>query len=156
MKTLGDVARMTTRLPDELAKAQRRGVQRGALHVTRGIRDEVRAATGGDMKLSGVGRKGARVGAKYTLGGGSNPTALIKATGPMQLLEHNTRPHIIKPRKRRGAKALALRGGGFAAAVRHPGTTAKKPFEKGYLKTRGDTGRIYDREIQAGIRGALR
>lgn len=157
-KDLAWLARATATLPKELQDAQRRGVQRGAMHVTRAVRDEVRAATGGDMRLSGVGKKGARVGAKYTLRGGVNPSAVVKATGPMQLLEHDTKPHKIAPRRRRGqakARALRLADGRFVAAVNHPGTRAKRPFEKGVVKTRGDTGPIFDREVQAAIRRAL-
>lgn len=149
---------MTASLPRDLQAAQRRGVAKGALHVTRGMRDEVRAATG-DMKLSGVGKRGARVGAKYTVKGTTNPTAVVKATGPAQLLEHDTKPHTIAPRRRRGqskARALRLADGRFVASVQHPGTRAKKPYEKGFLKTRGQTGPIFDREVQAAIRGALK
>jgi hypothetical protein len=158
-KTLTDLAGQLAALPDELVKAQRRGVQRGALHVTRAIREEIRAATGGDMKLSGVGRKGARVGARYTVGGTVEPSAVVRATGPLQLIERDTKPHSIVPRPRRGQKrrkALRLANGKFAAAVNHPGTRGKEPFGRGVVRTRGDTGRIFDAEVQAGIRRALR
>lgn len=160
------LARMAAALPDELVAAQRRGVAAGALIVTRGIRAEIREATGGDNRLSGVGRRGARVGARYTvLASTRNPVAIIAATGPMQLLEHDTAPHPIRARgtrtptgrarRRRGAKALHLANGRFAANARHPGTTAKRPFEKGYLRTRDKTGPAYDREVQKAIRKAL-
>ena len=160
-KDLAWVARMTARLPADLAAAQKRGVQQGALHVTRAVRDEIRQATGGDMKMgSGTGRAGKRVGAKYTLKGvGGNTSAVVKATGPLQLLERDTKPHKIAPRRRRGqakAKALRLANGKFAATVNHPGTKGKEPFGRGVVRTRGDTGPIYDREVQAAIRAALR
>lgn len=162
LKDLADVARMAADLPDELQKAQRRGVQKAALLVTREIRVQIRAASGGDNRLSGVGRRGARVGAKYDVRGTVNPTALIRATGPLHFLEHPTGPHRIdtvrgrKDTKRRGrAKALRLANGRFFASVMHPGTTPSRPFYKGYIKTRDKTGAVYDREIQLAIRKAL-
>lgn len=148
LNDLAGVARMAARLPDELQKGQRRGVAKAALTVTRGIRGEIKTATGGDNRLSGVGRKGARVGAKYDIHGTANPTATIRATGPLHLIEHPTSAHIITPKYQ---KALKLRSGDFAASAMHPGTRAKRPFEKGYLKTRDETGAIFDAEIQKSI-----
>lgn len=146
-------------LPRELGRAQRSGVQQSALTVTRGIRSTVRAASGGDNRLSGVGRRGARVGAKYDVKGSTNPTAIIRATGPMQLIEHPTRPHGITRRKRRrkaGRGALKLADGSFRASTRHPGTSPSKPFERGYLATRDDAGRAYDLAMQGAIRRVIR
>ena len=157
MDSLADVARMAAELPQELQRAQVRGVQKAALQVTRGIRSEVRSATGGDNRLSGVGKRGTRVGAKYTVTGSVNPTAFIKATGPMQLIEHPTSPHEIKPKARRRGKNKALRfdSGNFARSAKHPGTRPYRPFERGYLKTRDSTGRTYDAEVQRAIRTVL-
>ncbi len=159
MRTLGDVAKMANRLPAELQRAQLRGVSKAALTVTQGIRSEIRAVTGGSNRLSGVGRRGARVGARYDVKGSINPTALIIATGPMQLLEHDTRPHGITPkRRRRGgrAKALKLTNGQFARSAQHPGTKAKTPFEKGWKRTAPETGAIFDREVQSAIGTSLK
>lgn len=159
-KDLAWLAKMTASLPKDLQAAQRRGVSKGALHVTRAMRDEVRAATGGDMKLSGgPGRKPKRVGAKYTVKGTTNPSAVVKATGPAQLIERDTKAHKIAPRRRRGqakARALRLADGRFAASVQHPGTRGKRPYEKGYLRSRDATGPIFDREVQAAIGKALK
>ena len=157
MNSLGDIARMAAVLPRELQAAQIRGIRTGALHVTKGIRGEIRSVTG-DMRLSGVGRRGARVGARYDVKGTVNPTAIIGATGPMQLLEHPTSPHDIVPRRRKRGKkgALRLRNGSYARKVRHPGTKPSRPFERGYLKTRGDTGRLLDAEVQKAIVRSLR
>lgn len=158
-KDLHDLARMMRDLPDELQKAQRRGVQKVALAVTTEIRGSIRTATGGDMRLSGS-KRGARVGARFDVRGQENPTAVVRATGPLHLLEHDTKPHDIAPKKRRrdGKKVRALRlaDGSFRAVVHHPGTRAKKPFEKGYKKAQPHTGLIFDREMQAGIGRALR
>jgi hypothetical protein len=153
-KTLADLARTAHQLPRELQAAEQRGVRKSALLVTRGIRDEVRAATG-DNRLSGVGRRGARVGAKYDVSGGTNPTAVIRATGPLHLIDRDTDPHTIAPRKRRGAKALRLANGSFAASVRHPGTRGKHVWGKGIGKTRAGTRRVFANEIHTAMVKAI-
>lgn len=155
---LAGITRMAAELPAELQRAQRRGVSGAALHVTQGIRGEIKAVTG-DGRLSGVGRRGAKVGARYDVKGTLNPTALITATGPLHLIERGTSPHVIRPRRRRGRgkrRVLAMADGRFAATARHPGTSGKAPFARGVTRTRGDTGAIFDREIQAAIRRVLR
>ena len=154
LKDLAGVTRMAAQLPGELQKGQKTGVRRSALFVTKAIRAEIRAATG-DSRLSGVGRRGARVGAGYDVKGNVNPTALITARGPLHLVERKTNPHTIAPRRRGRRKALALADGGFAAYANHPGTPAKRPFEKGYLRTRDQTGRIFDEEVQKSITRVL-
>ena len=162
MRDLHDLARAMHALPDELQAAQRRGVQQAALEVTREIRAEIRVATGGDSRLSGVGRRGARVGARFDVKGTRNPTALVRATGPQHLLEHDTKTHTITPRKRRRGKAKGARGalrladGEFRASAMHPGTKAKRPFGKGATRAQPRTGPIFDREVQNGIRRALK
>ena len=163
-KDLAWVTAMAATLPKQLQAAQTKAVRASALHVTQAIRDEVRVATGGDMRLSGVGRRGARVGARFDVRGTKNPTAMVKATGPMHLLEHDTRPHEIGPRGRRvgrsgrrlkGAKALRI-GGEFRASAQHPGTHAKRPFERGYIRSRDETGPIFNRAVEDAIRKAMR
>ena len=163
---LAGLARFAHELPGELQKAQVRGVNQAALHVTKAIRLEIRSVAGAGMRLSGVGRRGARVGARYDVKGTVNPTAIVRATGPLHFVEHDMPPHRITPRGRRrrkrgngflsGAKALKLANGQIVAGALHPGTTGSRPFEKGYLKSRGDTGRIYDAEVQRAIRVVLR
>jgi len=155
MRDLGDVARMAAVLPGALERAQLQGVQQSALFVTRGIRDEIRSVTG-DMRLSGVGARGARVGAKYDVKGTTNPTAIISATGPLQLIERRTNPHPISNRRRSKKKALKMADGGFAKSAMHPGTPAKRPFAKGVSRTADRTGVIFDEAVQGAIRAVLR
>ncbi len=152
-RTMLDFAESCQRFPEELQKAQARGVRRAALHVTRSVRGEIRAATNGDMEMSGVGLRGARVGARYDIKGTVNPTALIRATGPLHLIERDTRPHEIKRRKRRGKKALRMADGRFVSgAVQHPGTRGKRPFAKGVDATKESAPRVFDAEIQRAMR----
>jgi len=159
LTTLGDVATMAARLPAELSKAQHRGVQQAALVVTTGIRQEIRLSSGGDMRLSGVGARGVKVGARYDIKGTTNPTAIIRATGPLHLIERKTGPHSIPRvgrRRRRRIRVLKFADGTYARSANHPGTPAKKPFEKGYIKTRDQAGVKFDLEVQKAIRVVLR
>lgn len=63
---------------------------------------------------------------------------MVKATGPMHLIERDTRPHLIVPKstgrganRKRRSGAIRLADGSFRGAVRHPGTKGQHPFEKG-------------------------
>ena len=159
-RNLGDLAASAARTADALQGAQAQGVRRAAIYATTMIRSEIRSATG-DGRLSGVGRKGARVGARFDVKGTRNPTALIRATGPLHLVERDTSPHSIYPKgrtfsttrkgnvRRRGTTRALKIGDGFAAYAEHPGTRGKHPFEKGVRKAAPETPRIFQREVRA-------
>ena len=133
----------------ELPRSQAAATAKAALHVTSGVRDAVRADSGGDMRLSGVGRSGARVGARFDIKGVANPVALIRATGPMQLLERGARPHPIVVRgapggRRRSRGARALRTPyGPRRSVSHPGAPAKHTWSHAVDAAVGDVPKIY-------------
>jgi hypothetical protein len=132
---------------------------------------EIDQASGGDGMLSGVMRagsarrgvgdtSGARVGVRYHLEGkGWQPEAFFKATGPLQLIERDTDPHVIRSthlsgRGRRGligptlpstfklkkvtgptlSPVLNIPGIGYRRSARHPGTSGRHPWEKGKRK----------------------
>jgi len=121
---------------DAIDKANRAAVSKSALEVTRIIRANISAATHGTNRLSGVGRGGARVGARYDLKGTVNPTALIRATGPVHLLERGRRGgYLIEPRRRgRGGRGRrrALYFDGIYATHARPGPVAgTRPFGRG-------------------------
>jgi hypothetical protein len=62
---------------------------------------------------------------------GATPRALVKMTSrKAHLLDRDTRPHGISPRK---AAVLSIGNGEFAAHVNHPGTTGKRMWEKGVI-----------------------
>lgn len=155
MDTVLDLAAACSRFPDELQKAQRVGVGRAALHVTREIRQEIRVATGGDMRLSNVGARGARLNARFDVRGTVNPTALIRATGPMQLIEYDTKPHEIRPRRRRGTKVLKLPNG-YVPKVRHPGTRGKRPFARGAERGALRSAEKFNEAIEQAMRRTFR
>ena len=85
-----------------------------------------------DLRMSGV--RNARVNVRYDVKGTVNPTALIKATGPLHLVEHDTSAHRIPKaggRRRRKVKTLRLPSGLYRRSVTHPGTKGQRPFAKG-------------------------
>lgn len=92
----------------------------------------MRSDSGGDLKLSGVGR-GARVGVNYRVtSSGLSASALMKATGPVQLIDGPTSSHLIRPRRGVGRKAvLNIPGVGFRRSARHPGTSGKGTWTRG-------------------------
>jgi len=115
-----------------LAKARRDVVNDAALAGKRIIEGSIRGVVP-DMNLSGVGSGGAKVGVRYDIKGTKNPTALMKATGPLQLVENSTAAHTI-PRaggRRRRKRKVLLINGEFSRTVEHPGTKGQQPFAKG-------------------------
>ena len=132
----------------------RQGVQKAALVATTAARASIAAGSGGDSALSNVGRQGgAKVGARFDVKGTQNPSALIRATGPLHLLDNPTKPHTIVPRGLKKGRSRASRGdfynalfgggSGFGSAkplrtpygpryrVQHPGTRGKRTFWRG-------------------------
>lgn len=130
--------------------ADRKSVEAAALFTVRIARAAIQAGSGGDNRLSNVGR-GARVGARYDVRGTQNPTALVYATGPLHLLDNPTRPHQITPKVKKGRSRAsraafynAIFGGegGFGSArplrtpygpryrVQHPGTKGKRTWQR--------------------------
>lgn len=117
----------------EFGQARKVAVERAAFEAKKVIASEIRSATG-DMRMSGVGTKGARVGVRYDMKGTENPTALVRATGPLHLVERPVKPHVIAPKKRgRGKRKKAVTTPyGPRASVQHPGVqNPKRPWSKG-------------------------
>lgn len=150
-----------------LPEANIAGVNKAALVATTAARASIQAGSGGDNILSNVGR-GAKVGARYDVKGVQNPSALVRATGPLHLLDWPTSPHQItskvkkgRSRASRGAFYNALFGGegGFANVkpmrtpygpryrVSHPGTRGKRTFERGIDAARPLIGPTFKTEM---------
>lgn len=170
--------RMTTsvaRTVPELKTAQGRGVQKAALETKNLINTEIRKVTG-DMRMSGVGKRGAKVGARYDIKGSTNPTALVTAIGPIHLIERSVSPHLILPRaslvalggkrvrrgrraasgrRLRGGRAALAFGGGVYANAEHPGVRRSSgPFARGAAKAAKVTPKLFQDEIDRGLRKA--
>lgn len=104
------------------------------------------AATGlGSRRLRNAGRGGARLNVRSKMVSfGGSPGAIVRASGPWQLVEEATSAHRIEPRSE---DVLALKiGSEFAANANHPGTrrgkhawrigaeAARKPVAVAYQK----------------------
>lgn len=130
------------------------------------IRGQIkRAVPRGTLNVGKSGRK--KVGARYDLirnGGG----AIVKATGPLHLVERDTSPHNIPRVKgdvrsyarsgkklkrattvRSGPKLKRLLIGGEVrmGPVKHPGTKGKHPFEKGVKQFLPSAGKSFEKNL---------
>lgn len=179
-KTLGEFAMNMAFLASDMDRMTTDATKSAALTVTREVRAAIARDSGGDSKLSGV---PGRVGASFTVGGGGHPTALIKASGPMQLIESDTQSHTIlakgvgrtkgrsKAARQQAKQSLydALFGStGYSGArplrtpygprfkVTHPGTTGKKTWSKAVDGVIGDVPDIYMDGLRKAVRRALR
>lgn len=116
----------------ELERSQRVALTAASFELKRSVEQRLPAS----KRLRGVGKKGARIGVRYDIE--TDGRAVVKAIGPLHLLERDTKAHEIKPKssgrgsnrkQRKGAVRLA--NGEFRASVQHPGTKGQHPFEKG-------------------------
>lgn len=118
------LARKFNRAARELPRTSAVATERTALAAKRAIQAELTRAVGAGHRMSGVGSAttraagGARLGVRYELtrrgdrlgeGTAGRSTALVRATGPWQLIEGDNAPHRIiprglKPRNRRRAQ----------------------------------------------------
>lgn len=161
-RTPKELARKLDRWADGIARQNRTAVEQAALAVKETTVPLIRQATGGDMRLSGVGRKGgAKIGVRYDVKGNERAVAIVKATGPAHLAERDVKPHVVvsryapkkfgRSRARRGASAnaaaafnaLAGRGGasgGFGwnrrAVIRFGNVVARYAINSGGSKGR--------------------
>lgn len=154
------VASQMASLVSNFTGADRSAVSEAGLLAKRIQIDELRKATGGDLRMSGVGSEpGAKVSARYdVLSGGKG--VVVKARGPVHLLERPSKPHTIIPKqvgrgaRGRGAKRAnkqalynALFGSQYAGVkplktpygprfrVNHPGVkNPRKPWERGFKR----------------------
>lgn len=155
-----EVAAKFKKLERGLAAAHRDGVTAAALLITRSVRQELgRAAPGG--RLGGVGRRGARISVGFdTPKSVVNPVALVRMRGPAHLIERDTKPHAIAPRRRRsrsgGRRALLVPGVGMRASVQHPGTKGKHPWERGVRAVQRQVLPTIARETDRAIAKAFR
>ena len=122
-----DLARKFAAMARETRQATPVAVRAAALAATTEMRQAIeRDAPGGRMR--GVGKKGAKVGARFDMRGDG---AVVKAVGPVHLLERPTKAHEIKPRGgRSGKKAIAFAGVARASA-QHRGTRGKRTWSRG-------------------------
>lgn len=105
-----------------LEKAQRTGLRTSAIEMKRALEAAGASMSGGDRRLSHAGRRQLTVGFDVR----NADTIYMRARGPWQLVESNTSPHQIRPRRR---KALRFPDGSVRrGSVRHPGTSGKHRY----------------------------
>lgn len=178
------ISQRLTKMGLEVQRAERVAVERAAFAAKRTILAEVEHAVPG-LRLKHVGSPpGAKVGVRYDVKGEQNPTALVRATGPLHLVENPIKPHTIIPKDigrsqgrskkaRRAAKQQlysALFGGEFSGQkplttpygpryrVKHTGVSRQpQPWKKGVQKALQPAAKELDRAfVGAFRRGATR
>lgn len=126
----GDIARRLDRMASALERADRDTVA-AALDRDRQVHESVMLRDTHDMRMSGVGRRGARVAVRVRVTGDGVGT--VEAVGPVHLLERPTKPHMI-PRqstRRRRRRVVVIPGVGPRAWARHPGTPGMRTWSRG-------------------------
>ena len=168
MSDLAKFAAQCGQFPAALEQARKQATQKVAVGLADAIRAETRSAAPGGV-LIGVSRKGAKVGVQAQ----PAPSGdwLVKATGPFQLIERDTKGHTIPKtlaaagtdkRKRqqragfRGRKVLSIPGVGYRRSVHHPGTKGKHPFEHGFDRYSPGVANVYQRQLAAAMQRTFR
>lgn len=145
------VAGRMASLIGNFTSAERSGINTASLQAKTIQIAELRAVTG-DMRMSGVGTKGARVGARYDMLSGGRGS-VVYATGPVHLLERPIKAHTIttkasRGRRSRGPRAKALGTPGHPVArVQHPGVrNPRRPWERGFMRAKPVVTRTIQRQ----------
>lgn len=131
------IASRLNKVAREIHGASKPAVTKAAGLMKDAIEREIKPASGGDMRLSGVGRKGAKVGANYVVTGepGGDASAKVRATGPLHFIENDTKAGPRHRRRGRRGRVNAF-GADPPKPSMHPGTKGKHPFKKGVDKSR--------------------
>lgn len=125
------VAKRMNAVAGAARKAQKISVQRAAL-VMKTVHLAGLNADAPGGRLRNVGRKGAKLGVKYTMHGATgHASAIVEATGAWPILNNPTKPHEIRSKK---GKTLRLGDGLFRASAQHPGTKGKRTWQKAQPK----------------------
>jgi hypothetical protein len=159
----------------------RAAVEKGALEAKKALLKTLTRAVP-SRRLRNVG--GARLNVRYDVKGERNPTALVQAIGPWQIVEEDIKPHTILPHSvgrakgrskvaRRQAKqdlynALFGGVGGFAGQrplktpygprfrVNHPGTRGKHPWRDGVAAAQRSVPKVMAAQVVADVESVLR
>lgn len=143
------------RLSREISAAGVRATNAAALEAKKIHVQEIRRAVGTDLRMSGVGRSGARVNVRYMAARSeSNPVAVISAVGPLHLVERPVKPHSIRPR---GRKKAVLTPAGPRRSVMHPGVRSpKRPWQIGRGRARPTVSKMIQRQYGSAFARGLR
>lgn len=108
---------------------------RAAFEVKTSVQNQLKvAAPKGRLN---VGKKGQRIGVRYTLG---TTSARVFMFGPAHLIESDTKAHRIPratvgrgKRTKANRKVIVIPGVGVRQSAQHPGTRGKHPWAKGLV-----------------------
>lgn len=163
-------AKLSTGGPTAISETVRDGVMKTAQ-----TGKAIFLANMGTTRLRNVG-KGAKVGARYDAGAvsPSDAAALLYYTGPVHIINNDTRPHAIYPRgasvrdsegnaarlssgrtrrrRRDGAQGLAFPDGNVRLYANHPGTKGKQFFERSKPQVEAARDRIMRVQLGASMR----
>lgn len=129
MTTPAAFAVKMSRAAAEFRSVDRSVANAAALHVKRHV--QATLAVAAPRGRLNVGKRGARIGVRYTLYPSS---ARVFMFGPAHLIERDTAPHKIpRPKGGRGNKPIFIPGIGVRHQVNHPGTKGKHPWRKGLI-----------------------
>lgn len=150
-----DFDRRYQRITTTLDGSRQRTRKKAAMVAKKTHADIIRRHSGGDSRLSGVGKRGARVGVRFDERG---DRTVMRAVGPMQLLANPTKARRI-PRKR-GPRArrrvVVIPGVGVRAYANHPGTPGKDTWRRGARQAQPKINRTIRDETLQTWRKALR
>ncbi len=135
--------------------AARAGLNAGGMIVKTTAVAHLAAAGAGSGRLRGVGKSGGRIGVRYRIVATKDGAAVdIGMTGAAHLLERDTKPHGIEPRKN---KTLKFANGDFRPFVaHHPGTRGKHPWEKSLLVSLPMVPKVMQQTVTASLVRAFR
>ena len=124
-----DVAKRVVKLARAVEGGSKDTLKAAALVAKDEQLKRMRADSGGDLRLSGVGRNGAKLNVNFKLAG---DTATVRAIGPLPLINNDTRAHSIRSRRAGGRRAVInIPGVGFRRSANHPGTSGKDTWQVG-------------------------
>ena len=146
-----DIGQRMSKMSRAVDGARPRVLKAGAMGAVKVHRKVIKRDAGGDSRLSGVGKRGAKVGARFDIKG--RDRVELKATGPLHLIERPTRAHRIPRQRKRGRRRYAvIPGVGVRAYANHPGTRAKRTWTRAVPKAQDaatdEIGKEYSRWIR--------
>ena len=172
-RTVEELAQNLNSIGKHITSARNDALNAMGAHAKNVILDSARQVVP-DLRLSGVGKGGARINVRYTR---AIEHVLVKATGPWQFIEYDTKPHVITSKGLRGtrkSRAAAVTAGtplrrrtkasptrlningSFRAYVKHPGTKGQHPFRDGAKRAQPELPQVAAKVYRQAITRALR
>ena len=146
-------------LASELDRFTAEALGKAALEVKKLMLNGVRPYTGGDLRLSNVGKRGAKLNVRYDYQRGSRGKAVrVRAVGPWQFIEYDRKrgypiPKRKKSRKNPGRK-LHIGDDWVTGPVRGGSLRGRKPWARTLPKAMAQVSDIFAKEFAQVVRKA--